>query len=117
MLLFLHFSGSNQSYIQIGWAFKVSEGVVSESVHFTRKVFYQHLVQKYLKLPTLEEAQKEAKLFAKAPPTSEEKFDFPKKIYLSLDGTHIPSEYNFFIHKSPGYLSLTIFSSLKKVMK
>ena len=91
-MLFLNFSGSNQSYVQIGWSFKVSEGAVCESVHFTRKVFYQHLVKKYLKLPTIDEAMREAKLFARAPLSSEEKFDFPKKVYLSLDGSHIPSK-------------------------
>ena len=48
---------------------------------------------KYLKLPTLEEAKREAKLFARAPSTSEEKYDWPKNVYLSLDGSHIPSKY------------------------
>ena len=81
-MTYLWHIGTNLQYKHSGSHHGMSKGCVSESIAIVNDVLYKHLVPKYIKPPTEEEARHEAWLFSQLS-------GFPELIWSSIDGTHI----------------------------
>ena len=99
ILTYLWYLGTNLQHKHTGVSLGLSEGSVAESVGIVNDIMFKHLVPKYIRVPTEEEARYEARLFS-------ELSDMPEIIWASIDGTHIEGTYLCFL------VSCSICSSL-----
>ena len=105
LLLFLQYISCHPTQVYMSWANRVSEAAVNTSIALTREVLMEHMIPKYLHLPSLAEAKEEAELFARRfPPKKSDlrrqrrpqnerrrmsKYDYPKIVEFAVDGSHV----------------------------
>ena len=92
MLAFLYYAGDRSTYHNQQWAHKLSDSSINESVMIAKRVFRDHLYNKYLYSQKESDAKKEAELFSRFKMfhlnrDGQLTYDFPKAALLYFDKT------------------------------
>jgi hypothetical protein len=82
MLVFLMFAAGDKTVWDMEFTYEFSTGSVIKSNAMCIQILFENFVGRHVKMPTQEEAIKEAKLFSAAS-------GFPPIVFGAIDGTHV----------------------------
>ena len=80
--MFLFFAAADVPEKHCAFTFEMHPSTVDKNVRIVVQAMYESFVDKFIRLPSRDEAKREAVLF-------QSKSDFPKKVFCAVDGSHV----------------------------